>query len=65
METEEKVESEKADVGTFQVGSKVDLVYNHGNGHGKIVALYQNWAMVIHPWLPNPTAIHIDNLELH
>ena len=49
---------------SLKVGDKVGLCWIKGNGNAKIVAVYQDYAMVIHPCYNKPIVVHRFDLVL-
>lgn len=46
----------------MKIGEIIGLSWIKGNGDAKIVAVYQDYAMVIHPCYNKPRVVHKDEI---
>ena len=46
----------------LKIGDKIGLTWIKGNGDGKIVGIYQDYIMVIHPCFGKPSVVHRNDI---
>jgi len=46
----------------LEINDKVGLSWITGNGNGKVVGIYQDYVMVIHPCFKKPIVVHKNDI---